>query len=138
MAMQPNRGNSGGSAAAKRLAEERANRNMGRRDMRGATGFGQTDVNLFYQSISPSANKEYGRLSGFLKSKQNRQVTSRQTIGDGTTPYRRDIPMETAPLQDTGLFGMGPKFKGYVTSGGPGGIDLVPEPQKRKRRIGGY
>lgn len=138
MAMQPNRGNRGGSAAAKRLAEERANRNMGRRDMRGATGFGQTDTNLFYQSISPSKNKEYARLSGFLKNKQNRQVTSRQTVGDGMIGYRRDIPMETAPLQDTGFSYPEPKFKGYITDPGPDGTDLIPEPPKRKRRIGGY
>lgn len=137
MSMQPNRGKgSSGSAAAKRLAEEKANRRI---DMGGRSSMGETTRNWLNKQGGPDFARFEANLSAVKKNKQNNQVTSRQTIGSESSydangsRFRRDIPMETAPLKDMGGHGMSPKFKGYTTTwDSSGGIDLVPERKRRR------
>lgn len=73
MAMQPNKG-SGGSAAAKRLAEQKASRMGKRTDKAGSVGFGMTRSGVEDRAASaeiirasqmyPSGQGDYDKYSG--------------------------------------------------------------------------
>jgi hypothetical protein len=145
---QPNPGSrSGSSAAAKRLAEEKANKKMGRMDMRSSTGMGMTAGAQSLREMSKDSADYYARLGGFKRSRrQNTQVTSRnyepnnpmsQSVEKGKgASFRRDVKWETAPMEEYGGV-INPKVKGMRNISDEYGTGFEPEPkQKYKRRIG--
>ena len=150
---QPNPGSrSGSSAAAKRLAENKANRKMGRIDMRGSSGMGMTGGAQLDREMSKDYADYNARLRGFQRSRrQNTQVTSRnyepnnsmsQSVEKGKgASFRRDVKWETAPMsyypltENSGT--INPKVQGMRNTYDEYGTGFEPEPKpKYKRRIG--